>query len=205
VRTELLKLLSAPDPVPALRAMAAAGALSVVMPEADGLERLARLVALRDVAGTDDPLLRLAALALVDAAGMARLAERLRLSNAERDRLVAMAGTEPPVAAGMDGRAIRAAVYRLGKPAFRDRALLAWAGEAAPDAEAWNAALARTRDWAVPRFPLTGDDAIALGLTPGPALGRALRATEDWWVAQDFTPSAAQLRQHLRRVKDGRQ
>jgi poly(A) polymerase len=200
VRAELLKLLSAPDPMPALRAMAATGALGIVVPEADGFDRLARLVALRDVAGAADPLLRLAAMAPVDAAGMAGLAERLRLSNAERDRLVAMAEREPPVAAAMDWRAIRAAIYRLGKPAFRDRALLAWAGDAAPGSESWNAVLVTADDWAVPRFPLTGDDAIALGLTPGPALGRALRAVEGWWVEQDFVPDRDSLLARLGEV-----
>jgi poly(A) polymerase len=202
VRAELLKLLAAPDPVPALRAMAATGALGAVVPEADGLDRLARLVALRNVAGAADPLLRLATLAPIDAAGMAGLAGRLRLSNAERGRLVAMARSSPLVAADMGGRAMRAAIYRLGKPVFRDRALLAWAGDAAPDAEAWGEILARAEDWPVPRFPLTGEDALALGLTSGPALGRALRTTEEWWIEQDFAPHPARLRQHLSGVKD---
>ncbi|MEX2647899.1 MAG: CCA tRNA nucleotidyltransferase, partial [Alphaproteobacteria bacterium] len=60
VRNELLKLLAAPDPRPALRLMRAAEVLAVVLPEAGALDRLALLAALD--ASYPDPLSRLATL-----------------------------------------------------------------------------------------------------------------------------------------------
>jgi poly(A) polymerase len=87
INKELLKLLAAADPRGSMRLMAETGVLAEILPEASGLGRLEGLVA---VAGPD-PVLRLAALLPGGAAG-ADVARRLRLSNAERDRLVAALG-----------------------------------------------------------------------------------------------------------------
>ncbi|HJU14983.1 MAG TPA: CCA tRNA nucleotidyltransferase, partial [Stellaceae bacterium] len=78
IAQEVLRLLAAANPVPALRMMREDGVLVAVLPEARRLDRLEHLVAL---APDGDALLRLAALVAVDAAGAAALAERLRLSN----------------------------------------------------------------------------------------------------------------------------
>src|SRR5262249_40900058 len=88
VSKELLKLLAAEDPREAVRLMAAAGVLAVVLPEAQGLGRFDGLVGIEtEMLFTEDAELRLAAL-LPDDPGVARAAaERLRLANAQRDRL----------------------------------------------------------------------------------------------------------------------
>src|SRR5207302_6029056 len=74
VAQELLRLLAVPDPVPALRMMAEDGVLRAILPEATRLDRLQRLIAFEP---QPDPLRRLAALVVVDAAGAVALAERL--------------------------------------------------------------------------------------------------------------------------------
>ena len=95
VAKELLKLLAAPDPLPALSAMVACGVLQRLPLQAE-VERLARLRALEDALGLPaDPILRLAALSRGDPLTLAR---RLRLSNADRDRLAAAAGPIEPAA-----------------------------------------------------------------------------------------------------------
>src|SRR5882762_3342726 len=101
VAQELLRLLAVPDPLPALRMMAEDGVLAAILPEATRLDRLQRLIALEPM---PDPLCRLAALIEVDAAGAAALAERLRLSNEQRDRLAGLAPPWPLDPAG-DARA----------------------------------------------------------------------------------------------------
>ena len=80
VGAEMLKLLSAPDPAPAVAAMARTGALSRFVPEADP-KALAPLVHLEgETATPPDALRRLAVLGRVDA-------RSLRLSRAQGRRL----------------------------------------------------------------------------------------------------------------------
>src|SRR5438874_6231915 len=90
VSQELLRLMAVPDPLPALRMMEEDGVLAAIVPEASRFDRLQQLGGMEP---KPDALRRLAALIEVDAAGAAALAECLRLSNEQRDRL---AGLAPP-------------------------------------------------------------------------------------------------------------
>jgi poly(A) polymerase len=46
--------------------------------------------------------------------------------------------------------------------------------------------IAAARDWPAPTLPVKGADVMALGVAPGPEVGRLLTAVEDWWIAGDF-------------------
>jgi len=130
-------------------------------------------------------VLRLAALVDVDGAGAARLAERLRLSNAMRDRL---AGLAPPWAldpAG-DSKEQRRALYRLGRERYRDLALLL-AADGRLDREVLARLLACAAAWNIPQFPIAGRDVTAKGIPPGPRIGRLLAAVRNWWEEGDFS------------------
>ncbi|HEX7391036.1 MAG TPA: CCA tRNA nucleotidyltransferase, partial [Acidiphilium sp.] len=81
---ELKSILATPDPRAALRLMAGTGVFGAILPEADDLSGFEAAMA-RGM--PPDPILRLAA--LIDADGAA-LADRLRLSEAERVRLAAL-------------------------------------------------------------------------------------------------------------------
>ena len=199
---ELLKLLAAADPRDSMRLMAEAGVLEVILPEASGLGRLDALVALeRDRLIENDPELRLAALLPVDAKAAASAAGRLRLSNAQKARLVAAAGAQPRVASWMSAREVRRAVYELGHRTFYDRVKLAWAASERPATEPqWRALLALAEGWTRPDFPLTGDDALAAGAPPGPRVGQVLREVEDWWIDHDFPADREQALERLRMV-----
>ena len=190
VAAEILKLLAAPDPLPALRMMQADGVLKVLLPEAGGLARLRRLVALEPEA---DPLRRLAALIVRDAGAVA---ERLKLSGAQRDRLVAMF-VKPAIALNADRTAQRRALFRWGPALYADRVLLAAAAENQPRAARRLLRLAKA--WKRPRFPLRGRDLLAAGVAPGPQVGTLLAALEAWWIEGDFRATAAQCRAELRR------
>jgi poly(A) polymerase len=200
VAQELIRLLQASDPLAALRMMQQDGVLAFVLPEARCLDRLRRMIAIEP---ERDPLRRLAALIDVDQAGAAALAERLRLSNAWRDRL---RGLAPPWllehAPGVDPlgepAAQRRALYRLGAERCRDMALLlAAAGRG--DMERLARLLALARDWTPPAFPLSGHDVTALGIPPGRRVGALLDAVERWWEEGDF---AADRPRCLARLKE---
>ena len=199
---ELLKLLAAPDPRQALALMAATGVLEAVLPGSKGLARCQVLVAIeKDRLIENDAELRLAALLPSDPKAVIAAAERLRLSNAQKDRLAAAAGSEPRVASWMSAREVRRAVYRLGVRAFYDRVKLAWAASERPaTAPQWRALLALAESWAPPPFPVTGEDAIAAGAPKGPRVGQVLREVEDWWIDHDFPASRDQALERLRMV-----
>ena len=194
LRQEMLKLLSASDPVAAVQLMADTGALGQVVPEPRP-ELLARLIAWEAAVGLDTvPIRRLAAVTAADA-GM--LAERLRLSKAETGRLRGAAAMVPPVPPALSASTLRAFAYRVGVAAAVDRLLLARASEDVPVDPAGVAAIRGLATWRPPAFPLTGKDMVAAGLPPGPQVGRALRKLEAWWVGQDFLPDRQALLQRL--------
>jgi len=195
VAQELIGLLAVPDPVPALRMMAADAVLAAILPEATRLDRLARLIALEPV---PDPPRRLAALVVVDGAGAAGLAERLRLPKSGRDRLVGLA---PPwlIDPAASPRAQRRALYRLGAERYRDLALLV-AADGGMSETRLTKLLALAAGWKPPVFPLAGRDVTALGIPPGPRVGELLGELRSWWEAGDFAADRAACLSRLREI-----
>jgi poly(A) polymerase len=181
VAAELRKLLAAPDPLPTIDMMAADGVLAVVLPEAGGRDRLAGLARLETAA---DPLRRLAALIAGDGEAALRVARRLRLSNAERDRLALLAAPPLEIDLAGDERVQRRALHRLGLRAYGDLVLLRAAESGA--GEAARALLAAAPRRVPGAFPLRGRDVAGLGVPAGPAVGALLAAVAAWWEAGDF-------------------
>jgi poly(A) polymerase len=191
VRMELLKLLIAPHAAPALAAMAEAGLLVPVLggvPDLAGFENVAKAEAAAGV--QPDAVQRLGALGARIPEDAERLHQRLRLSNAEHERINSMADGWWRVTPG-DRQASRALLYRLGPQRFADRVLLAWArswettSRAAHDAT-WRELSELPSNWVAPMFPLKAADFIKRGVAQGPALGAALREAEEAWIAADF-------------------
>ena len=209
IAAELLKLLSAADPLPALVLMQGNGVLAELLPDAADLGRVRALVFLesrgvrRDTISAD-PLRRLAALLKPDPTHISEVAQRLRLSNAQSDRLAEMAAPDELPDRLMDPPSQRRLLYRLGRERFRDLTLLNWAyhraGEGyvqAGENGRWMALLDLADDWTIPDFPLRGEDVLALGVSPGPEVGHRLNALKAWWEAEDFRPTREELLSRL--------
>jgi len=193
VAQELLRLLAVTDPVPALRMMQEDSILAAILPEATRLDRLARLL---DLDLDSASLLRLAALIDVDAQGAKAAAERLRLSNTDRDRLMGLA--QPwPLDPNADDRALRLLLYHVGAQRVIDLAMLISAegglGRVGEFLE-----LAET--WVSPEFPIAGRDVTALGLPPGPRVGQLLAEVQRWWEEGDFTADREACLRRLREI-----
>jgi poly(A) polymerase len=132
------------------------------------------------------------------------MAERLRLSNAQKDRLVAALAPAPRLVSWMSPREARRMVYRLGAEPFCDRITLAWAASDRPAAAIqWRALLPLARSWTTPRFPLTGEEVMAAGVPKGPLVGEVLREVEAWWVENDFPNDKLALIERLKAVAQG--
>jgi poly(A) polymerase len=207
VAKELLGLLAAPDPRTATRLMAAGGVLAVVLPEAVGvgLTRFERLAAIESEQTFEaDALLRLAALLPDDAAAASAAADRLRLSNAQKARLIAAAMPDPAIVSWMSPKAIRQRVYRLGADSFCDKVMLAWAASERPAAGVqWRALLPIARTWPRPSLPLTGEEVMAAGVPHGPMVGKVLAEVDAWWADNDFPADKLSLIERLKAVAQG--
>lgn len=211
IAAELFKLLAAADPLPALVLMQGNGVLAQLLPDSADLGRLRALVFLesrgvRRDSVTVDPLRRLAALLKPDPGQIAEVSQRLRLSNAQSDRLMEMAAPRELPDRLMEAPAQRRLLYRLGAERFLDLTLLNWAHHRAEDGYAssgdngrWMALLDLADDWTIPEFPLRGEDVLALGVPPGPEVGKRLASVKEWWEAEDFRPTREELLARLSR------
>jgi poly(A) polymerase len=195
VRMELLKLLVARHATPTLAVMAESGLLLPVLggvPDLAGFENMAKVEAAVGVQA--DPVHRLGALAVRVAEDAERLWQRLRLSNAEHQRLISMGESWWRVSPDEE-RAARARLYRLGPERYVDCVLVAWARawpQGAHDAR-WRALATLPQRWAVPVFPLKANDFLQRGVPRGPRLGIAMRAAEEAWIEADFPDEATAL------------
>jgi poly(A) polymerase/tRNA nucleotidyltransferase (CCA-adding enzyme) len=177
VWAELKRLLATPDPAPAIALMAELGVLAAIIPEGADPSRA--------LPAQSDPILRLAALLTGDPA---RLADRLRLSRAERKRLIALRAPPP------DPERLAAALAETPPDILAGRALLAG-----------NPALAEAiRAHEIPQFPLSGEDALAAGIPEGPEIGKALAELRRWWQNTNCTANPTTCRAELSRYAASR-
>lgn len=170
VWAELRRILAAPDPRAALRLMAAFGVLAAIMPEGFSTARLEHII---EVGAPADPLPRLAALLTGDPVAFA---DRMRLSNAERERLAGMRAGPVPRPTD-DDAALRRMLADTPGPMLIDRGWLADDGT-----PGWAELRVRLARMERPVFPLLGGDLVALGVPPGPAVGQALARVRAWWL-----------------------
>jgi poly(A) polymerase len=200
---EVKKLLAAPDPRSAYEGMDAIEARPRVLPELTNHARLDALMALEaDLMLQVDPMTRVAA-ALKDQESARALARRLKLSNEERDRLVAALGDDVRLTSFMSLREMRRALYRIGAEAFRDRVMLAWAEAGTSKAQQWRALIAHANMWQPPKLPLSGDEIIAAGVPAGPKVGFIMREVEEWWIDADFPDDKLSVIERLKAVAQG--
>ncbi|MBI4967192.1 MAG: CCA tRNA nucleotidyltransferase [Rhodospirillales bacterium] len=212
VRGELIRILLAPDPAGVLLLMQGERVLPHILPEAKEFGRLRQMAwfedrGIKQEGLTPDALRRLASLIETDADGAAAIAQRLRLSNEQTERLARLAkpGARPDPT--LDSRARRRLLYHLGAPTLRDRALIEWAARRtvdprAPDAAQgpWLDLLADIRAWQAPEPPLKGRDVLALGVPPGPQVGALLDAALAWWEEGDFQADRGAALDYLRQL-----
>jgi len=201
VQKELLRLLEAKSPIAALRAMQGASILAEILPSDLQLDRVARLVGIETAnRRKPDNLLRLAALLPDDAKIARKLSQSLKLSNADKDRLIEAAEPDDRINASLSPREARQLLYRLGRQCFLDQMLLRWSDmQRAPQDGNWRKLLKLAESWKKPELPVDGRDVMAKGIDEGPKIGTTLRALEEEWIDADFAPDRRAL---LKRLKE---
>lgn len=193
IRTEMLKLLAAGNAVAALGLMFENKVLQQVLPIEPDFEALAGLI---NVAPDSDPLLRLAALLRSSAGTEPALSavSSWNFSTSETKRLERLVG-EPLFSLPLSMSDAKRGVYRLGSETYLDLLRLSSGNVAELDAGL------PVPD--VPPFPLTGQDLIERGVSPGPALGKLLKDMETWWLGKDLEPDREACLQELERQLSG--
>ena len=191
VRAELMKLLVAPRASEIVQAMGESGFLEPILGGVAYMGRLSRLITIEAERGLGgDFILRLAALGVAIPEDADHLRDRLRLANADADRLRAAA----TALIGLHGitmplsfHALRALLFSAGREAARDALALA---EAESESLASGAAFASADRFlavaAEPKLPISGVDLIARGVAAGAPVGRALRAFQALWIRTGF-------------------
>ncbi len=195
---ETIKLVVAPGAPETAWVMSDGGILQRLIAGAADLaafERLHRLA--HDVVlapgGKEDWPLHLAALAAWTEADAWRLADRLRLPNAARDRMDAATHFARVIGAGFDETTARRLLYRAGERGYRDALGLAAArGRIEPDG-AFAHLLALPFRWQPGRPPVAGKDLAPLGIARGPRMGDLVREAERLWIDSDFTLDRATI------------
>lgn len=198
VWAELKKLLAAPDPSRALLWMRQSGVLTKVLPESEkwGIDAIHGLVKSgEDLGWPPDALLRLEALVPPHGDRVATLAERLKLSKAESERLGAWAST-PRVDPSTSEGALAKLLYQGDRDGFIDRLRIDLAGarwraqqedKALVEAGGFSRLLRFAQKWERPDFPIKGGDLLELGVPKGPEVGTLIRKLEGAWIASGFT------------------
>lgn len=182
IAAELLALLALPCPHPTIARMHGRGVLGVILPETGAAEiaALERLTAAEAKQGVPPAAIRRMAALLPASPDVAEVvAARLRLSKAQRARLVNAAAR-----AACDTQNPQALAYAIGVESALDRLLLLGADAAA------------LAGWTAPSFPLKGGAIVARGVNAGPKVARILKAVESRWVAEGF-PSDERITQIL--------
>ncbi len=198
VWNELKKIFCAPDPSRAVLWMRQAGVLTRILPETEkwGIDALHPLVETeRDLGWVADPLVRLEAIVPPDAERLETMGDRLRLSNADKDRLRHWVQSPklPPTLAERD---LVEKLYRGDRQAIIDGLRLALASArgkaresdaAMIEAGGYSRLLKCALGWQPAEFPLNGSDLLDIGYEPGPAIGKTLRSLEDKWIDSGFS------------------
>jgi poly(A) polymerase len=187
LRQETLRLLTARRGPEVWGEMLSLGIVQHYLPWATSLDRLRWVAELEQRHGlAPDSIRRLAALTLT---GCGReVAETLKLSRAEGDRIIDLDAARDPFDASSP-QAVRRQIYAWGNDGARDRLVLDWLDRI--DQAAGSAALSIIESWPRPRFPIKGVDIVRMGVPEGPRVGEILQRVERWWIEHDFAPDRA--------------
>lgn len=186
IREEILKLLLSPRAAVVWRLMLQAGIVTHILPEATDWQRLDHLVNLEaKFEVTAFPLRRLAALLVVTPEGLKPAVQGLKLSAQQAGQVFSMVKYSGGLDTDMGLPDMHRLVYRHGNHMALSLLLLAASQSLSiPRQDLFDTAV-RYRP---PRLPLGGEDALKLGVTPGPQVGQLLTAVENWWLAEDMKP-----------------
>ena len=190
VRAEMLKFVVAPHAGVVARTMNECGILQCILGFAWS-GRFERAIAIEEARDAKpDALARLAALAASIPEDAERLRQRLRLANAEFQRIACAAQILPvlhKLQRPPTTEHLRVLLFSAGRQVARDALFLAEADStASPDDPHFSSADRLLAEMPTPGLPVSGGDLIARGVAEGPRIGDVLRAFQRLWLENGF-------------------
>lgn len=179
VTQEILNILGVTDPAPTLAAMFSNDILKSMGKEF----KQGTMETLCEFQGRYDAVDVMARLFAVAGMKTEYFADWLILSNAQKKHLDAL-GEGLAIIKSISKKKVREMVYRVGNVSALQAYLLRLVQKGdLPDLEVIDIA----RYWHAPMFPVSGEDIIRKGISPGPALGKKLKELEEKWIKSDFS------------------
>lgn len=205
VQKEMLGLLAVPRLDNVMETMAESRVLDPIALPCKQFTALNELLMLEE---KPYPLQRLAILlrTLADPPSHAHiLAERWRLSNRDKAILLQLVSLPSQMVASLSLAEQKKCLRTVGKALFMPSVEIAWAEFLAKekrDGEKLDPAFSRMLDlaetWDIPVFPIKGKDLLELGFSEGKQVGEALTKAENWWEAEDYRPSRAEVLAYIK-------
>lgn len=197
IQAEMLKLLSAPNPLQIMQAMQDAGISEVSFNTAVNLNNLGNLVAAeKDVKTQINPLLRLAL--IIKNGKWQDVATRWKLSNKDKNYLKIITSNYSKLSKSSSTAEQRKLIRSLDKGLFKDIALINWANSP-QDGEFYLKAINNAANWQVPSFPVKGKDLLDIGIEPGPNMGATLKKAENWWESGEYKADKQEIISYIKK------
>jgi len=200
IQQEMMKLLIAERAAEAVDMMQQKAIWPFIIPHTVRTHALQRLPAMiQKGEHHPDAILSLAALlrsiqsdsaSLIDA-----IAARWKLSRAHQKHLQELGVHVNGPGNEWNEKTVKKHIRKLGRELFIEHMILR-AAEGADETEVL-AAIRLARNWAVPAFPLTGDDILATRVKAGKEIGVTLKTLEEYWEEENYLPGKEEL---LRRI-----
>ncbi len=201
VQQELLKLCAATNPAPAIEQMQAQNilryALGFSIKQNKAFSRLRKIEAL--VCAILSPHIVLSVFARMadinEAQACNNLCERLRLSNAMAGDVRTMIRHHKEISPSQSQKMQKRQIRALGKTDYMRLVILNWAcgNDNIGLSHPYYAMLVLAHGWDIPVFPLSGQDLLNIGMTPGKTVGEKLRMLEALWEESDYRLSKSEL------------
>lgn len=197
---EFEKLLNAPNPFFALSKMQEIGVLEIILGFAPELNSLNNLIGFDDVLQTKpEAFLRFMALFIDKEIDENKIAHVFRLSNGQKSRLKSYAKIRDEIGVNENEISLKAKIYIHSKNVVKDASILAAAK--INDIKLLQQYIKIIDEFAVPVFPIDGENLKALNIPTGPKFGKILKAVEAKWIESDFKLSREELLAQLENIK----
>jgi poly(A) polymerase len=195
IQQEMLKLLNAPNPSQAIHYLQETGANKHIGLLPTTSELFDHLVICETKAQRlPSPMRRLGLWLKESKTNLDNIIKTWRLSKAHHHILKTL-GEHTYLKPYEDDLVYKTFLRHWGKPLFVDLALISAAKHCQKndDLVGFVEMMTLADDWHAPTFPLSGEDLIQIGYTPGLHLGKALTSLEAFWEASNYQLTKEEL------------
>jgi len=191
---ELFKILGADNLLPVMKIMADEGILGKIVAGHKSLADFNDYARLENALGRCDILARLSC--MIREGAVDEMVRRLKLSRKQAAKLTIFCRHDVIIEPDCREKYIRRLLYLHGREAVVFALLFCRAQGKIAD-QPFRDMLGYAESWAIPLFPLTGQDLINAGVDPGPSMGESLRRLEELWIESDLSLGKDQLTKQI--------